>query len=150
MQNENEKNLVKTIQPSQPSLNELLGDTWLAELLAQEPTSHDIDSELEPGEKILGDMTTIERRIYAHSTKLAALAEIAKVQGQFAHDETLVDEARILLHRAVTLAKLMWSLIHDRLGYGGDGLGLRSGFKIVELAKSSEPDLMSMIKDMMR
>ena len=148
---QNEKKDIITTPTTDPTLNELLGDTWLAETLGKEPDDVPVDTKLEPGEKIVGEMSPVERRIYAHSIKIDALSKMAKINAQYKHNDELMDEARILRHRARTLAKLMWSLIHDRVGYQGDGLGIRDSYKIVELVEGhGEPDLMQMIRDLIR
>jgi len=136
---------VVTIPSTEPSLDALLGDTWLAKELATEVAETEPDVPPQQGDTEIGIMSPLERTLYNHTCKLEVFAKMTKAQAEYKRDADLLEAANLLIQQANVTSQLMWSIMQDRLPNREGGVGIRQGFKIVSTNVTSPSSVQDLL-----
>lgn len=124
---------------------DLIDGTFLAELLTVE--DKDPGKKIEENEEIVGDMTELEKKIYALSNANGKMSGYLALKAMYdlsdgdEHESTLL-QAHRLKDQSKCLKDLLWALIWERLNdtIGHRAIGVRKGFRIVAFEGSNEDE----------
>jgi len=131
---------------------DLFKGTLLEELLEIE-LFIDPGYRIEPGEKIIGEMTDLEKAVYTlielRQKKIRNIMEKGE-EPVFSNRKLTPVEALDKVRKEVeTLDQLLWALIEDRLRVWENEVGIREKYKIVLIPpkdKTQPPDLSDFLK----
>jgi len=108
--------------------------------------------EIEPNDRLVGDMSDMDKRLWTLSKALERSSNQYQLDAKYAFKEQrdeLVAKARELGAKSNILIGLMWTSIRDELELWGErNIGVRAGFKIV-VAPDIDGDMPPFIKRMM-
>jgi hypothetical protein len=117
-------------------LNELLAGTFLEELATIQ--DKDPGAPVADGERVFGEMSKVERKLYALGQKYAKLAMLIAAEAEF-ESENMEDRDRLMgianntRDSSSAVREVMWAIIRDRLHLITHGMtvGVRKNFQVV-------------------
>jgi hypothetical protein len=115
-------------------MNEAYKGTLLGEIAELAESGDFSKLVLEPvgdGEEVIAEMTDLEKAVFLlYDLKAEKVEAIINDEDM---DRTKFQRAKVLKEHLLSLKKLSWELIEDRLGKRESSLGVRDGFKIIEM-----------------
>jgi hypothetical protein len=141
------------------TLDELFEGTFMKELLAEDLVQNEPkeDIDIERGEEVIGEMTELERRLFAFSSKCMKIGGGIHLKVEYEslsreEEANLMEAMANLASIGKAVKKLLWATIRDRLVIelaGPYSVGVRREFKIVRFEdRSSGPP--RAIEDLLR
>lgn len=101
-----------------------------------------VDPELKParGEKLLGTLSLEEQKMYSLMVRSLATLEHMKADMLLASTPQAIRDLRRMISRVEVLRVLFWDMVNNNHETWHMSVGVRAGFKLVELRGSASPD----------
>ena len=124
------------------------GATWLRLLpheasLVKEDELIEPPEEVQKGEKILGEMSLIAKKLFTLSQTLRKDEEQTLLDLRYSRDKSKIPELHAKyqeLHlKADAILEIMWITIHEELVSYDKNISIRAGFKVIEMPPQRGP-----------